>query len=87
MGKRMYKQGKQICSMADFENSESRFFIVRFGSKRCTRHRSFLISWQYRTLSNFIANGWLYEADNEDKGGQNGKQKSMASVARRILRC
>lgn len=71
MSKRMYKQGKKIYSMADFENSKSMFYIVYFGNKRCTKHRSFLISWQYRILSNFITNGLVYEADKENKGGQN----------------
>lgn len=63
MSKPKYKQGKQICSMADFEKSECLYFKVKFGNKVQTKHRSFLISWQYRTLLNFIQNGWVFEAE------------------------
>jgi hypothetical protein len=38
--------------------------MINFGlSGFKTRHRSFLISWQYRTLETFINNGKVYEAD------------------------
>ena len=32
MTQKKYKRGRQICSMADFERSESEYFIVYFGS-------------------------------------------------------
>ena len=63
MSKKKYKQGKQICSIADFDNSDRDYFIIRFGNKPQTKHRSFLISWQYRTLSQFIERGRVFEAD------------------------
>ena len=50
MSKPKYKQGKQIGSVADFEKSECLYFKVKFGNKIQTKHRAFLISWQYRTL-------------------------------------
>lgn len=62
MAKSRYKQGKQICSMADFEKSECLYFRIRFGNGFQTKHRSFLISWQYRTLLNFIQSGRVFEA-------------------------
>ena len=61
MSKPKYKQGKQICSMADFEKSECLYFKVKFGNKIQTKHRAFLISWQYRTLKMFIDRGWVFE--------------------------
>lgn len=63
MPKPKYKKGKQICSMADFEKSECLYFKVKFGDKFKTKHKSFLISWQYRTLLNFIRSGRVFEAD------------------------
>lgn len=62
MSKPKYKQGKQICSMADFEKSECTYFKVKFGNKIQTKHRAFLISWQYRTLKMFIDRGLVFEA-------------------------
>ena len=63
MTQKKYKRGRQICSMGDFEQSESKYFIIYFGST-CprTRHRGFLISWQYRVLKNFIDRGHVWEA-------------------------
>ena len=58
-----YKQGKKIHSVGDFERSSCFFFKVQFGNRFKTIHRSFLISWQYRTLKRFIDNGWVYEAN------------------------
>lgn len=60
---RKYKSGKLIQTVADFENSKCDFFMVTFGNRTTPRHRAFLISWQYRTLKNFIDRGWIYEAD------------------------
>ena len=45
-----YKFGKQIRSISEFDQSECLFFRVKFGKYYRTIHRSFLISWQYRTL-------------------------------------
>ncbi len=60
---RKYKSGKPIQTVADFENSKCDFFMVTFWNRTTPRHRGFLISWQYRTLKNFIDRGWIYEAD------------------------
>lgn len=68
MGK--YKTGKQIQTVADFENSKCDYFVVTFGNRTAPRHRAFLISWQYRTLKNFIDRGWIYEADSMQKAIQ-----------------
>lgn len=59
MSKTKYKQGKQICSISDFDNNGKQWYKWR--SK--TVHRSVLISLQYRTLKGFILNGMIYEAD------------------------
>ena len=68
MSKPKYKQGKQICSISEFETCESLWY--KWNGK--TRHRSVLISQQYRTLLNTINSGRLYtaelinKAENED---------------------
>lgn len=60
-----YKKGKQIHSISEFDQSECKYFKVYFGDKNSeqTKHRSFLISWQYRTLLTWIQRGWVYEAE------------------------
>lgn len=63
MSKRKFKQGAQIHCVSDFDQSCSKYYIVHFGEKHKTIHRSFLMSWQYRTLLNFIIRGEVYEAD------------------------
>lgn len=63
MSKPKYKQGKQIRSISEFEVCESLYYKVRFGSNIQTKHRAFLISWQYRTLLEFIKRGDIYIAD------------------------
>ena len=65
MSKPKYKQGKQICSISEFDQSECLYFKVRFGNRFQTKHKSFLISWQYRTLLNFIQSGRVFEAEKE----------------------
>lgn len=63
MSKRKYKRGKLIRSVAEFEKCESAWYIVYFGTTRPkTIHRSFLESWQYRTLKNFINKGEVFIA-------------------------
>ena len=62
MPKQKYRQGKQINSIAEFSESESTFFIVHFGNKPCTKHKAFLISWQYRLLERFVKHGKIFEA-------------------------
>lgn len=67
MSKRKYFRGKRLLSVSDFDQSESLYFLVNFGSKYPkTVHRAFLISWQYRTLMNFIVNGRIWEARKND---------------------
>lgn len=63
MSKPKYKQGRQILSIADFAKSDCEYFKVRFNNSLLqTKHRAFLISWQYRTLDIFINRGWVFEA-------------------------
>lgn len=54
MSKRKYKRGRAIRRIEDFEYCPSEFYIVKFGETDKTLHYSFLMSWQYRTLKNFI---------------------------------
>lgn len=64
MSSKKYKRGDQIHTVSDFDQSSSKFYIVYFGpTNPRTIHRSFLISWQYRTLLTWIARGWVFEAD------------------------
>ena len=59
MSKAKYKQGKRICSISEFDNCQSTWY--KWNGR--TRHRSVLISLQYRTLSDTIRAGRLYVAD------------------------
>ena len=59
MSKTRYKQGKQICSISEFDTCESLWY--KWNGR--TRHRSVLISLQYRTLLNTIMSGRLYTAE------------------------
>ena len=63
MSKPKYKLGKQIKTIRDFSNSTSMYFKVHFGDGYKTKHRAFLISWQYRTLETFINSGRVFEAE------------------------
>ena len=63
MAKPKYKKGRRIKSVADFSKPSSRWFIVTAWPRKKTIHRSFLISWQYRTLETFINRGWVYVAE------------------------
>lgn len=64
MSEKKYKRGQQIKTISDFDKSTSKYYIVYFGpTLPRTRHRSFLISWQYRTLLDFIMKGWVFEAN------------------------
>ena len=63
MSKPKYKQGKLIKSISDFDKNKSEFYRVDFGKNTRTIHRSFLISWTYRTLENFINRGGIHEAE------------------------
>lgn len=65
MSKAKYKQGKQICSISDFDNSGKQWYKWR--SK--TVHRSVLMSLQYRTLKGYILSGVIYEADMMEEEG------------------
>lgn len=64
MSKAKYKQGKQICSISEFDTCESLWY--KWNGK--TRHRSVLISLQYRTLLNTIIGGRLYTAEMIEEG-------------------
>lgn len=67
MSKPIYKQGKMIRSISEFDQSDAKYFKVRFGQNFKTMHRSFLISWQYRQLLKFIGSGWIFEAEFTDE--------------------
>ena len=66
MSRKKYKQGQRINSISEFDQSSALYYIVHFGSTPKTLHRSFLISWQYRVLLNFINHGRVVEAENID---------------------
>ena len=59
MSKAKYKQGKQIRSIAEFDACENKWYKWN----GTTRHRSALMSLQYRTLLNTILSGRLYTAE------------------------
>ncbi len=59
MSKARYKKGKQIRSISEFDACPSLWYKWN----GCTRHRSALISLQYRTLLNLIVSGRLYTAE------------------------
>ena len=63
MTPRQYRKGRMIRTVTEFSKSGSTFYIVRFGFQEMTKHRAFLISWQYRTLEKFINDGCVYEAE------------------------
>lgn len=65
MSKRKYRKCAQICSVAEFERSKSKWFIVKYGTKEKTTHIGWIASWQYRMLKNLIETGRLYEAKME----------------------
>lgn len=48
--------------MCDFEHSKALWYKVLFENSERTKHRSFLISWQYHTLELFISSGRVFEA-------------------------
>lgn len=64
MSKRKYKKGKALKTIKAFSDSKSSWFIVQYGDKFKTTHRSFLISWQYRLLESFLNKGLIFEAIN-----------------------
>ncbi len=63
MSKARYKQGKQICSISEFDTCKSDWY--KWNGR--TKHRSVLMSLQYRTLLNVIVSGRLYAAELIDK--------------------
>lgn len=64
MSKPKYKQGRRITGIDDFDKCDSLFYKVCFGNNTVkTIHRSFLISWSYRLLHDFIQLGRVYEGD------------------------
>ena len=63
MSKSKYKQGKQICTISEFDQCESLWY--KWNGK--TTHRSVLISLQYRTLLNAIIAGRIYVAERKEE--------------------
>ena len=67
--KSKFNKGRQLLSVGDFEQCGSQWYIVYYdGIHPRTRHRSVLISLQYRTLANYISIGKVYEAIEREKG-------------------
>ena len=64
MSKSMYKKGRRIESVADFDKCESLWY--KWNEK--TVHRSVLISLQYRTLMNSIISGRIFVAERRTDG-------------------
>ena len=64
MSKSMYKQGRRIESISDFDQCESLWY--KWNGR--TTHRSVLISLQYRTLLNSIMAGRIYVAERRADG-------------------
>lgn len=62
MSKSKYIQGKKIETISDFDNCESLWY--KWNGK--TRHRSVLMSLQYRTLFDAIINGRVYVAERKE---------------------
>jgi hypothetical protein len=63
MSKAKYKQGKQICTISEFDQCESLWY--KWNGK--TIHRSVLVSLQYRTLLNAIIAGRIYVAERKEE--------------------
>ena len=63
MTMRKYKLGKRLTSMAEFEQSDKTFFIIRFKDALGTRSRKIIEGWQYKTIKAYIDKGHLFEAD------------------------
>ena len=63
MSKPMYKQGKRIETISDFDQCESLWY--KWNGK--TTHRSVLTSLQYRTLLNAIIGGRVYVAERREE--------------------
>ena len=63
MSKTKYKQGKQICTISEFDYCESLWY--KWNGK--TTHRSVLVSLQYRTLLNAIIAGRIYVAERKEE--------------------
>lgn len=59
MSKSKYKKGRQITTISEFDQCESKWY--KWNNK--TVHRSVLMSLQYRTLLNSIIGKRLYVAD------------------------
>lgn len=67
MSQRRYRKGKQIDSIAEFEQSKSQWFVVKYGAREKTTHIGWITSWQYRMLKDCINAGRLYEAEMEEQ--------------------
>ena len=63
MSKRKYKAAYPFMTMTGFANYQGTYFVVKFGKNLKTVHRSFLESWQYRLLKQFVENGRIYAAE------------------------
>lgn len=60
---RKYTAGRRIRSVAEFEKDDADVYIIKYGAdKECATARGWIISWQYRYLSNMIRGGKIYEA-------------------------
>ena len=71
MSRPKYKQGRQIHSISEFDSCESLWY--KWNGR--TRHRSVLMSLQYRTLLNTIIGGRLYVAEPIEDKHISGKEQ------------
>lgn len=80
MSKAKYKQGKQIHSISEFDACENKWYKWN----GATRHRSALMSLQYRTLLNTILSGRLYTAELIDKAESEDTKYAQRKTDARI---
>ena len=66
MSKKLYRKGKQIRTVAEFEQSRCSWFVVKYGSTEKTTNIGWIESWQYHMLKGLISEGRLYEAEKEE---------------------
>ena len=57
MSKRKYRKGDQITSLDELAKQELVYFFDKI------THRGWFMSWQFRSLANYIERGCLYYAE------------------------
>ena len=69
MTARKFQKGRPVLSIADFSRCSCEWFWIAFGSTEKAVHRSFVISWQYRIIEDFIKRRQIFVADAIKKEG------------------